>query len=82
MDKVTIYGRSQGCPYCDNAKRLCEAKGLNFEFIEVGTGITKEALVEKVLAHTDLPPRTVPQIFVGDQYIGGFNEFHVHTQGE
>lgn len=82
MDKVYIYGRLQGCPFCDNAKRLCEAKGYDFDFVEVGKDITKEALVEKVLTHTTVPPRTVPQIFIGEEYIGGFTEFHKHTQGE
>jgi len=57
------------CPYCDQAKALLTQKGIQFEERKVGDGYTKEDLLESVPN-----ARTVPQIFVDDQLIGGFTE--------
>jgi glutaredoxin 3 len=57
------------CPYCDQAKALLTQKGIEFEEKKIGDGFTKEDLLEAVPT-----ARTVPQIFIDDQLIGGFNE--------
>lgn len=57
------------CPYCDKAKALLQMKGIQFEERKIGDGYTKEELLEAVPN-----ARTVPQIFLGEEYIGGFNE--------
>ena len=57
------------CPYCDQAKALLKQKGIAFEERKIGDGFTKEELMEAVPN-----ARTVPQIFVDDQLIGGFTE--------
>jgi glutaredoxin 3 len=57
------------CPYCDQAKALLTSKGIQFEERKIGDGYTKEDLLEAVPT-----ARTVPQIFLDDKLIGGFNE--------
>lgn len=57
------------CPYCDQAKALLTQKGIEFEEKKIGDGYTKEDLLEAVPT-----ARTVPQIFLDEQLIGGFNE--------
>ncbi len=61
------------CPYCDQAKALLTQKGIPFEERKIGDGYSKEDLLEAVP-----PARTVPQIFLGEQYIGGFTELKQH----
>jgi glutaredoxin len=57
------------CPYCDQAKALLTSKGIEFEERKIGDGFTKEELLEAVPT-----ARTVPQIFLDGELIGGFNE--------
>ena len=57
------------CPYCDQAKALLKQKGIQFEERKIGDGWTKEDLLEAVPT-----ARTVPQIFINDELIGGFTE--------
>lgn len=64
------------CPYCEQAKALLKIKGIEFEEKKIGDGYTKEELLEAVPT-----ARTVPQIFIDDQYIGGFTELKTHLQG-
>lgn len=71
MEQVTIYGRSS-CGFCNMARQLCERGQYPFNYID---------MVEEGLSKADLevrfgrPVRTVPQIFVGEHYVGGFDEF-------
>ncbi len=57
------------CSYCDQAKQLLKMKGIEFEERKIGDGWTKEELLEAVPT-----ARTVPQIFLGEEYVGGFTE--------
>ena len=57
------------CPYCDQAKALLKQKGIEFEEKKIGDGYTKEDLLDAVPT-----ARTVPQIFLDGQLIGGFTE--------
>lgn len=66
--KAIIWSKYQ-CPYCDQAKALLNSKGIQFEERKIGDGYTKEDLLEAVPT-----ARTVPQIFLDDQLIGGFTE--------
>ena len=58
------------CPYCTNAERLLHSKGVTgIEKIQVDTvPELKIAMMEKT------GRRTVPQIYIGDQHIGGFDD--------
>ena len=60
---------TQYCPYCVRAKALLRHKGIAFEEIDVGADDT---LREKMVEASGR--RTVPQIFINDAPIGGFDE--------
>lgn len=66
---TTIVWSKYQCPYCDQAKALLNSKGIQFEERKIGDGWTKEDLLEAVPT-----ARTVPQIILNDELIGGFTE--------
>lgn len=66
--KVTIWSK-QSCSYCDMAKSLLKSKGIEFQENKIGEGYTRDDLLAAVPN-----ARTVPQIFVDDKLIGGFQE--------
>jgi glutaredoxin 3 len=68
MAKVVIY-TTRNCPYCQQAKALLGQKGVAYEEINLdGKPEERAQLVER----TKL--RTVPQIFINDELVGGFTE--------
>jgi len=73
---TAIIWSKYNCPYCDQAKALLKMKGIAFEEKKIGDGFTKEDLLEAVPT-----ARTVPQIFLGEQLIGGFTELKAHLNG-
>lgn len=76
MSRITVY-TTEYCPYCDMAKRFLNAQGLTFEEIDV----TDEDEKAKLKARTGW--RTVPQIFINDELIGGYQEMMtLHAMGE
>ncbi len=72
MKKVLIYTTAT-CPYCVNAKQLLKAKGLVYTEIRVDLD---EAAREKMMASSGR--RTVPQIFIDDQHIGGYDDLYAY----
>jgi glutaredoxin 3 len=73
--KAVVWSKDH-CPFCDQAKALLKMKGIEFEERKVGGDWTKEQLLEAVPN-----ARTLPQIFVDEQHIGGFTELRKHLQG-
>ena len=71
MEKIIVYGTSL-CPYCLMAKRLLKNKGVPFEEINLNSepGRRAEMLERSGGRHT------VPQIFIGQRHIGGFDELY------
>ena len=69
MKNVTIY-TSMYCGYCHAAKRLLTQKGAVFTEIDVAanTVMRQEMMAKSRGRHT------VPQIFIGDAHIGGFDD--------
>jgi glutaredoxin 3 len=57
------------CPYCERARRLFKAKGAEFDEIDVESAPEKRA---EMLSRSGR--RTVPQIFIGDQHVGGSDD--------
>ena len=57
------------CPYCIRAKMLLKAKGVAFEEIDVSGDYDTRAWLVKATGR-----RTVPQIFINEEAIGGFDE--------
>ena len=68
MSQVKVY-TTNNCPYCHAAKRLLNDKGVTYEEINVENDDAKRQWLK-----TTTGQRTVPQIFINDQSIGGFNE--------
>ena len=66
--KAIVWSKYQ-CPYCDQAKALLNSKGIQFEERKIGDGWTKEDLLEAIPT-----ARTVPQIIMDGELIGGFTE--------
>lgn len=71
MAEVTIYSTTV-CPYCIRAKRLLERKGVAYKEIN----LSNEAPEVRVELMQRTNHRTVPQIFINDQFIGGFDQLY------
>ena len=71
MATVTIY-TTQFCPYCMAAKQLLSR--LEIEFDEIGLDGRREQRRE--LSESNGGWRTVPMVFIGDIFIGGFDELN------
>jgi glutaredoxin 3 len=71
--KAIVWSKDQ-CPYCVQAKALLNSKGIEFEERNIMQGTwTKEQLLEAVPT-----ARTLPQIFLDGELIGGFTELKRH----
>lgn len=68
MSKVQIY-TTNWCPYCNAAKALLDDKGVPYEEIDVTAADLREIMIQR--AHGR---RTVPQIFIGDTHVGGYDD--------
>lgn len=69
MAKIEVYSTTY-CPYCVRAKALLDAKDLDYQEIDVtGKDEARMALVEKSGGR-----KTVPQIFINDKPIGGYDD--------
>jgi glutaredoxin 3 len=66
--KAIVWSKDQ-CPFCVQAKALLESKGIEYEERNVSQDWTKEQLLEAVPT-----ARTLPQIFLDQEHVGGFNE--------
>jgi len=66
--KTIVYGRP-GCPYCDQAKNLLKLKGIEFEYIDLEE---EGKTAAQVTGRKDV--KTVPQIYIAGEYIGGYQE--------
>ena len=74
MQRFTIFGRPD-CGFCVRAKQLLEKKAFEFRWID----ITKENISKVDLEKTiGKPVETVPQVFHGQQHVGGFTELDVY----
>ena len=76
MTAIVKMYTSAVCPYCIRAERLLEAKGI--------TGIEKIRVdldpEQKVIMMQKTGRRTVPQIYVGDTHVGGFDDLYALDQ--
>jgi glutaredoxin 3 len=71
MRKVTIY-TTPICPYCARAKHLLKKKGVSYDEIDVFMDCDARDAMEAKSGGR----RTVPQIFVGDEYVGGCDDLY------
>ena len=69
MKKVTIYVGPQ-CNFCDAAKRLLQRNNIEYDIIDISSNENiKNEMITKANGS-----RTIPQIFFGNQHIGGYTE--------
>ena len=66
--KAVVWSKD-ACPFCVQAKSLLSLKGIEYEERNINKDWTKEQLLEAVPT-----ARTLPQIFLDAEYVGGFNE--------
>jgi glutaredoxin 3 len=71
MKPVTIY-TTPYCGYCLAAKRLLKGKGVAFDEIDVFAEPSRRAeMVQRARGR-----RTVPQVFIGEEPVGGFDDIY------
>ena len=63
---ITIYSKS-GCPNCVTAKNLLQSLNIEYKEIDIETG---DRFANFVANYPEA--RQMPQIFIGDQRVGGF----------
>ena len=66
--KAIVWSKDS-CPFCVQAKALLESKGIEYEERNVSQDWTREQLLEAVPT-----ARTLPQIFLDEELVGGFTE--------
>ena len=78
MKKVIIYTGPM-CNYCGAAKHLLSKKKVDYTEFNIATDPSKmQEMQERTKG-----ARTIPQIFIGDTYVGGYMELkYLETQGE
>lgn len=76
--KVEIY-TWQTCPFCIRAKNLLVKKGVDFtEYSIDGDENAREKMAQRANGR-----RSVPQIFINDQHVGGCDDIHaLERQGK
>ncbi len=68
MARITVY-TTRFCPYCHMAKELLRKKGTTFEEIDVSQRELRAEMCAKAGGR-----HTVPQIWIGERHIGGFDD--------
>ncbi len=74
MTKIVMYTK-EDCPYCVRAKQLLTAKHLDYQEIRIDLNPQKREEMERLSGR-----RTVPQIFINDQSIGGYDDLFALAQ--
>jgi glutaredoxin 3 len=59
----------RGCPFCVRAESLLRHKGVDFDEIDVTRDYGARAEISSSTGH-----RTFPQIFIGEEFVGGYDE--------
>jgi glutaredoxin 3 len=71
MKSVRMY-TTPICPYCVRAKSLLKRKGVEVEEVDIFMDMEARAEMEAMTGGA----RSVPQIFIGDTYVGGCDELY------
>lgn len=69
MPKIEVYATAV-CPYCVAAKNLLKSRGLEWVEVRIDTDAAER---DAMLARSG-GRRTVPQVFVNDQHVGGYDD--------
>lgn len=74
MSNSIVYSKDN-CPFCEKAKHLLNQHNIVFEVKQVGVDVTREELLEAVPT-----ARSVPQVFLYGNYIGGYKELEEYFE--
>lgn len=74
--KVAIVWSKDQCSFCEQAKSLLTLKGYEYEERNLSNGIWSREQLFEVAPNA----RSVPQIFIDGNYIGGFTELRQYLQ--
>ncbi len=78
MEKIIIYS-SNNCGYCELAKNLLDS--LRYQYQEINIQEMPNKMDEMLRKSNGR--RTVPQIFISDVHVGGYDELNrLHLKGE
>ncbi len=69
MSSIVVYSKAY-CPFCVRAKALLDSKGVNYKEFDIGQ---QPELRDEMIAKAN-GGYTVPQIFIGEQHIGGCDD--------
>lgn len=70
----TVIGYATGCPWCDKAKHLLSRHGKTYTYLEVEGDDGLRKFLKAI------GKRTVPQIFEGTRYVGGYEDLKEHLE--
>jgi len=73
--KAVVWSKDS-CTYCDQAKKLLDTHNIEIEEKQIGSVYTLKDLLEVVPN-----AQTVPQIFLNEEYIGGYTELKIKLAG-
>ena len=78
MNKIQMYSTAV-CPYCVAVKHFLVGRGLSYEEIRVD----RDRAEFKTMLARSRGRRTVPQIFINDRHVGGYDDLiQLHRNGE
>ena len=69
--EITMYSTGW-CPYCDRARALLQRKGVPVREHKIDEDVVQRA----VMLQKSGGRRTVPQIFIGDRHVGGYDDLY------
>jgi len=75
MNKVKVYS-TQHCSYCVQAKNYLQSNGIDYESVMIDENID----AAKLMMSKGL--RTVPQIFIGEEHIGGYDKLRLLSKDD
>lgn len=74
---VKVYS-GRLCTYCSAAKRLLDKKGISYEEVMIDDDPALRAEMERLSQR-----QTVPQIFIGEYHVGGYDDLaELHREGK
>lgn len=73
----TIYSTAT-CGYCTSAKNFLNSKGLEFDEVK----ITSQEVMDQLSNKLGYTPRTVPQIWLDEKHIGGYDDLVRSFKGD
>lgn len=75
MPEIVIY-TTPICPYCVRAKHLFDQKGVTYQEVD----ISQDAQLREDMLNKSGGRRTVPQIFINGQHVGGCDDLYALEQ--